>query len=89
MAYRKTEKQTLAPLVQWSKGVASRRSVATDGIHRLNGGNRPILLKNSGPPPDASESQKCWRGEVPQIVLRGIKVQSNALSAPLVTGKTA
>ena len=54
-----------------------------------NGRDRPILLKKAGPPTDAAESQKCWRGEVPQIVLRGIKVQSNALSAPLVTGKTA
>jgi len=48
-----------------------------------------ILLKNSGPPADASESQNCWPGEAPQIVFRGIKVQSNALSAALVIGKTA
>ncbi|MEE8250638.1 MAG: hypothetical protein V3R24_02765, partial [Gemmatimonadales bacterium] len=51
--------------------------------------NWPILLKNSRPPADASKLQEVWRGEAPQIVVRGIKVQSNALSAPLVTGKTA
>ena len=44
---------------------------------------------NSRPPADASKLQKVWRGEARQIVVRGIKVQSNALSAPLVTGKTA
>jgi hypothetical protein len=47
------------------------------------------MLKKSGLPADASESQKCWRGQAPQIVYRGIKVQSNALSALLATGKTA
>ncbi len=66
--------------------VGSRRWVATDGFHRLNGGRRPVLLKNSGSPADACESKRRWRGEVPQIVFRGIKVQSNALSAPLATG---
>ncbi len=43
-------------------------------------GNRPILLKKSGHPADASESRKCWRGEAPQIILRRIK--SKATHSP-------
>ncbi len=39
----------------------------------VTGNNRPILLKKSGHPADASESRKCWRGEEPQIILRRIK----------------
>ena len=59
--------------------------LATGATHRFGS----ILLKKAGRPTDASKSQKRWRGEGPQIVFRRIRVQSNALSAPLVTGKTA
>ncbi len=39
-----------------------------------------ILLKNSGSSADVSESQKCWRGEAPQIVFR--RTQSKATHSP-------
>ena len=70
----------------------SRLTQCNMSVHFRRLANRPFTtypVEKLGPPAGASEAPKCWHGEAPQIVFRGKKVQSNALSAPLVTGITA
>jgi len=50
--------------------------LATPFGHSSLGGEWLVVadsVEKLAPPADTSESQKCWRGEAPHIVFRGIK----------------